>query len=104
MIIRSVKKSTSVLLLVILLLPAVLKIEHHHSYEFKSGNENPHSAFHSKCAVCSFEFSVFSACTGWFELSETTELTAYFQPEYSFQYFSHADYSFLLRAPPSGQI
>lgn len=88
-------------MVVLLLTPSIIKLEHHHSHsECNSNTEKKVQTFHEKCLICSFEFSVFSS-TKSEPLSEKAEYKdRYNKRPYSSYYSDCSEYSFSLRAPP----
>ncbi len=103
--IRKFKNIVSLFLLLVFILPSIIKLEHHHEhFECQAKNEKHFHKFHEKCAVCSFEFSVF-----WSEFENIVStkekpLARYYNNYSSVNYSSLSKYSFLLRAPPYKQI
>jgi len=99
------KYITSLLLLMIFLMPSVVKLEHHHDHGEPSANTEPSSCeFHENCVICNFEFSVFLSVDGEVFFEEE-DRPSYYLNDYSsvhFQNLSH--FNFLLRAPPSFHI
>lgn len=95
------KKIGSLLLVLILMVPSIAKIEHHHNYlEYQPKNEKEYHTDHGKCYICSFEFSLFSVAKN---LLLSAKPDYYLIQDSSFtQYFisNTLKYSFLLRAPP----
>jgi hypothetical protein len=100
--IQKLKNTISILMVIMLFMPSIIKIEHHHDHfdEPIVCGKYFHQV-HEKCAVCSFEYSVF--------LSEDINITSskaellldsYNNSYIPFQYSDHSNYSFSLRAPP----
>jgi hypothetical protein len=103
--IRKFKNIASLFLLLVFLLPSIVKLEHHHKhFECKAKNEKHFHEFHNKCAVCSFEFSVFSSAFGNIVLPKEQPVAKYCNNYRSVNYYTLSKYSFLLRAPPYRQI
>ena len=103
--IRKFKNIASLLLLLVFLLPSIVKLEHHHEhFECKAKNEKHYHVLHEKCAVCNFEFSVFSSDFENIVLSKEQPLDKYCNNYKSVNYSTLPKYSFLLRAPPYSQI
>jgi len=103
--IRKFKNIASLLLLLVFLLPSIVKLEHHHEhFECKAKNEKHYHVLHEKCAVCNFEFSVFSSDFENIVLSKEQPLDKYCNNYKSVNYSTLSKYSFLLRAPPYRQI
>ena len=99
-----IKKITSAFLLLIFLLPAIVKIEHHHSnFVCKAKNEKHFHVAHRDCAICSFEYSVFLANLENFDLIKE-KLSDNYSNNYKYSYNSLFQFSFLLRAPPYQHI
>jgi ribosomal protein L37E len=99
------KNNASFILLLVFLSPSIVKLEHHHEHiECKAKDAKHYHASHEKCAICSFEFSVFSS--DFENIHASKEQPAdNFRINYRFAHFSTlSDYSFLLRAPPFEQI
>lgn len=92
-------------LLLVFILPSIVKLEHHHEhFEYKAKNENQNHLFNEKCAVCNFEFSVFSPDFEKIVLPKKQPVSKYCNNYISVNYSSLPKYSFLLRAPPDRQI
>lgn len=103
--IRTFKNIAFLLLLLVFLLPSIVKLEHHHQhFECKAKNEKHLHVFHEKCAVCNFEFSIFSSDVEYIVLKKEQPLTEYCNNYSSVNYSAFSEYSFLLRAPPYRQI
>ena len=101
--IQKLKNIVSVLVVVMLFLPSIIKLEHHHDHfdEPLVSGKYFHQV-HEKCAVCSFEYSVF--------LSEDINITSskaellidsYNNCYIPFYYSGLSNYSFSLRGPPA---
>ena len=102
---RKFKNISSLLLLLVFLLPSVVKLEHHHeNFECKAKNEKHYHVYHKKCATCNFEFSVFSLDLENSDLPKEQPLNKYCNNYISVNYSTLSNYSFLLRAPPYKQI
>jgi hypothetical protein len=99
--IGKLKNIVSLFFLTIFLFPSFVKITHHHEdFECNAkGLQHLHES-HEKCAVCNFEFSVFSIDFEHFILQKTQVATEYLNNYCSAKYTSSTDYPFLLRAPP----
>jgi hypothetical protein len=99
------KNIASFLLLLVFLSPSIVKLEHHHEHFACKARDAEHChVLHEKCAVCSFEFSVFSSDFENIHASKA-QPAGNFRISYRFAYFSTlSNYSFLLRAPPFTQI
>jgi hypothetical protein len=99
--IRRIKNIAPLLLMLVFLLPSIVKLEHHHEYiECKVKNEKHYHVFHEKCAVCNFEFSVFSSDFENIVLPKQQPSAKYCNNYRSVNYSTISKYSFLLRAPP----
>ena len=92
-------------LLLVFILPSIVKLEHHHEhFEYKAKNEKQNHLFNEKCAVCNFEFSVFSSDLKKIVLTKEQPVAKYCNNYRSVNYSTFSKYSFLLRAPPYRQI
>lgn len=102
---RKFKKITSLILLLVLLLPSIVKLEHHHKhYAYNLTNEKDHPVLQDNCPICNFEFSVFISGIENIDLQNESPLD-YYCNNYNSHYNSNlSQYSFLLRAPPDQQI
>ena len=84
-------------------MPSIIKIEHHHHHfdEPIVSGKYFHQV-HEKCAVCSFEYSVFLS-EDINIISSKTELLidSYNNCYIPFYYSDLSNYSFSLRAPPA---
>lgn len=99
--IRRFKNIISLLLLTVFLLPSLIKLSHHHDHiECYPKNENQYHEYHTKCAVCNFEFSVFSLEFENIVLQNILPVTGYLNNYCPVIYSTFNKYSFLLRAPP----
>ncbi len=99
--IRKFKNIASFFLLLVFISPTIVKLEHHHEhFECNAKNEKHFHEFHEKCAVCSFEFSVFSSDFENIVLQKEQPIAKYCNNYRSVNCSSHSRYSFLLRAPP----
>jgi hypothetical protein len=103
--IRRFENITSLLLLLVFLLPSIVKLEHHHEhFEYKAQNEKQLNSFHERCVICSFDFSVFLSGAENIELQREFPIDKY-SNNYNSRYYSDLNqYSFSLRAPPAIQI
>jgi len=91
----------AIFMVVILLLPTAVKIEHHHDHFIcHAHNEKHFHDHHEKCPVCNFEFSVFCAADPKIRPANAALNTVYIAPLYNFIFPDYSKYSFLLRAPP----
>jgi hypothetical protein len=99
--IRRFKNITSLMLLAVFLLPSIIKFSHHHEHlDCNAENENQYQDYHSKCAVCNFEFSVFSLDYQIIVLQKSLPTVEYLNNYCSLKDSPFSKYSFLLRAPP----
>ena len=99
--IRKLKKITSILLLLVFLLPSIVKIEHQHEHFIcKAKNEKHFHVFHEKCYICNFEFSVFSSDIEHNDLIKGKPFDNYRNNYLSVNDPLYSKFSFLLRAPP----
>lgn len=99
------KNITSLILLLVFLLPSIVKLDHHHdSFVCKAKKEKHYHVFHDKCSVCNFEFSVFSTEPENILLQKELPADKFCNNYRSVNYTNFSKYSFLLRAPPYKQI
>lgn len=99
--IRKLKKITYLLLLLVFLAPSIVKLEHYHQRFICGAKNNQHlHEHHDKCAVCNFEFSVFSSDEYHFEQPKEITNENYQNTYKSADYSNSLTLSFLLRAPP----
>jgi hypothetical protein len=91
----------SLLLIVFLFTPSLVKLEHHHDhFECKTKTEKHIHDHHEKCQICSFDFSIFMS-EAFFSLLENPISFGVYINDYKVCNFSSTpDYFFLLRAPP----
>ena len=103
--IRKFISITSILLLLVFLLPTIVKLEHHHKhFVCKAKDEKHNQVFQDKCAICNFEFSIFLSSVENIDLQKENPLDSYCN-NYNSRYNSNLfQFSFLLRAPPDRQI
>lgn len=98
---RNKKHIVSIILVMILLMPTVIKLEHHHDHHCNHDHDNRSiTLFEEKCFICDFQFSTFISnefipYTVRFDYAELST-----NQHTSFQYLNNCKYSFLLRAPP----
>ena len=99
--IKRLKNITSLLLVLVLFVPSIIKLIHHHEhFVFKDKNEKHYYKLHEKCEVCLFNFSIFSSETINIDFKKEQVLDNYCN-HYVFKCFaSLSQFSFLLRAPP----
>ncbi len=99
------KNITSLMLLAVFMLPSIIKFTHHHEHlECNAKNEKQFQEYHSKCAICNFEFSVFSLEFENIVLQKILPVSEYLNNYCSEKYSIFSKYSFLLRAPPFIQV
>ncbi|OFX48907.1 MAG: hypothetical protein A2046_07955 [Bacteroidetes bacterium GWA2_30_7] len=98
---KKLKNIISILLVLILLMPSIVKLEHsHEKFICNSKNLKHLHTFHQQCEVCNFEFSVFLSEKDDIAL-EKTELTDSYTNCYTALNLPNlSKYTFLLRAPP----
>lgn len=102
---RKLKNITSLLLLLVFLLPAIVKLEHHHEhFVYKAKNEKNSQVFYEKCGICNFEFFIFLFDFGIIDLQNEIPLANYCNNYYCLYYSNLSQFSYLLRAPPGLQI
>jgi wobble nucleotide-excising tRNase len=103
--IRRFKNITSLLLLLVFILPSIVKAEHHHEqFECKAQNEKHLHILHERCGICNFEFSVFLSKSENVESPKENPLDNY-SNNYNSRYYSNLYlFSFSLRGPPVIQI
>lgn len=102
---NKLKKIASLLLLMVFFLPSIVQLTHHHEhFECKAKNEKHYHKLHEKCAVCDFQFSVFS--NDFFEVvvPKQQHSIQYCNNYSSVNYSTLSKYSFQLRAPPVKQV
>ena len=103
--VRKFKNITSLLLLLVFLLPSLVKVEHHHEhFECKAKNEKHYHSLHEKCLICNFEFSVFLSNSENIKLQKENPLDNYLNNYNSRNYSNLSLFSFSLRGPPVKQI
>jgi len=89
------------MLLVVFLLPSLIKYSHHHEHsECNAEYEVQYQEYHTKCAICNFEFSVFSVDFDTIILQNIPPVTEYLNNYCSVINSTLSKYSFLLRGPP----
>lgn len=98
---RLLKNITSVLLLMVFLLPSFVKLEHHHEhFECKAKSEKHIHEKHEQCVICNYQFSEYSTLQKG-KLKPSERIIAKYCNNYSSIYYSSSPkYLFLLRAPP----
>jgi hypothetical protein len=99
------RKITSLLLLLVFLLPSVVKAGHHHKdYSSNLKNEKNYPVLQDNCPICNFEFSVFLTNVDNTILPSINLIDNYCNNYNSCYNLNLSLYSFLLRAPPGEQI
>ena len=101
LMILKLKKIFSFLLVLILLTPTIVKLEHHHN-EFicNAKGEKLFHTYNERCAVCNFEFSIFLSEKTTISSIKIIKFNSYSNCYTSFPNSNLSKYSFLLRAPP----
>jgi len=103
--IGNLKHNASLLLLLVFLLPSLVKLMHHHKrFECKSESGMHYHSIQEKCAICNFEFSVYSSEFENIVLRKKQPLAKYHNHYKSVNFSTLSKYSFLLRAPPDRHI
>jgi hypothetical protein len=103
--IRNFKHITSLFLVLVLLLPSFVKLEHHHKYFINSsGGERHNQHFSDSCRICNLEFSIFITDGKESGLHYETPSDSYSINYDSRDYSFISQFSFSLRAPPLKQI
>ena len=99
--IQKLRHISSLLLVLLLLTPTIVKLENHHEHFVCHANNDKHvHTYHEKCSICSFEFSDFSF-NKTVLFSKVTEFGyKLILPCKTVHYSNSSLYSFLLRAPP----
>jgi len=88
-------------LVLILLFPTFVKLEHnHHHFSCLSKTEKHIHQGHDRCSICSFEYSVFIYGNLSVSAAEGKFVDIYSNIYKSSVYFNDFKYNFLLRAPP----
>jgi hypothetical protein len=91
----------AIFMMVILLLPSVVKLEHHHDhFVCHAKTEKHYHTYHPACPICNFEFSIFSVNSIEKSNVKVVRDFKYMASLYEFIHTRLFDYSFLLRAPP----
>lgn len=98
---RKFKNITSLLLLVVFLLPTLVKLGHEYKLITNDlKNEMHNHALQNKCPICNFEFSIFISNSEFIPLQYHNFLDSYFN-NYNSRYNSNlSQFTLLLRAPP----
>jgi hypothetical protein len=102
---KNFKNIISLLFLFVFLLPGIIKLEHHHTDVNQSVSEGQsYRAYHEKCVICNFEFSVFITSARINE-NQKNILSERYINSYNSEFFNNtSQFSFLLRAPPAMYI
>jgi hypothetical protein len=99
-VVRKIKIVLSLFMLAVLLSPSVIKLDHHHDLYIIPGPGNQLTVTHERCAVCSYEFSLFLS-DDMAKDAGRVEVIGKDYPLYETRhYISISEYNFLLRAPP----
>ena len=99
------KNIISVLMVLILFLPSIVKLEHHHEHFFCRATTEKHlHTFHNQCPICSFEFSVFTSYNNSIVIPKEKHEDCFSNNYQSKTYSNLSKFSFSLRAPPCKQI
>jgi hypothetical protein len=102
---RKLKNITSLLLLLVFLLPSIVKLGHHHEhFVYKAKNEKNPQVLYGECGICNFEFFVFLSDIGNIDFQDEKPLANYCNNYYCLYYSNLSQFSYLLRAPPCLQI
>jgi hypothetical protein len=98
---RKIKNSISVLVVLALLTPPLVRLEHHHEPFFCNAKQEKHfHTYHEKCLVCNFEFSAFSVTGNVILIASHAFWANYILPRPDSFIPFWTKFSFLLRAPP----
>lgn len=98
---KKIQNIAYLLLLVVFLAPSIVKLEHYHKRFICNAKNNQYfHEYHDTCAVCNFEFSVFSSDEYHFEQPKQIVNENYQNTYKSVNYSNSLTLSFLLRAPP----
>jgi hypothetical protein len=98
---RTLRNLSSILLLALLLWPSIVKLVHHpENLIFNNQSGIRLDAFHEKCIVCEFEFSVFTSSPGIVELLKIEHQDCYRLTYQSESFSCDSQFFFSLRAPP----
>jgi len=100
--IKKLKNIFSLLLVVVLFAPSIVKLDHHHEKYFcNAQNEKHFHSAHEKCIACSFEFSVFLTEKNNIVQAKNELVDSYKDFFKSSQCNNLSNYSFKLRGPPN---
>lgn len=102
---KKLKHISIILLVSVLLMPTIIKFEHHHEHlkYDKQTPSNTHS-LEENCVVCNFEFSLFLAESFIAVSKKIEQFDGYVEYYRSFNLSNFSKYFFSLRAPPILQI
>jgi len=99
---KSHRHIASSFLLVLFLSPFILKSQHHHdSPASEPAHEQHYHTTLEKCAICSFEFSVFSSDFNKIRSQKDLPDILFFSHYRSLHFSNSLAFSFLLRGPPA---
>ena len=99
--IQKLRHIISLLLVLLLLTPIIVKLKNHHEhFVCHANNENHVHTYHEKCSICSFEFSDFSFNKTVLFSKVTETIFKNRIPGKTVHNSFFSKYSFLLRAPP----
>ena len=99
--IKKLKNIFSLLLLVVLFAPSIVKLGHHHEKFFCNAKSEKHfHNAHEKCIACNFEFSVFLTEKNNIVPAKNELIDSYKDFFKSSQCNNLSNYSFKLRGPP----
>jgi len=102
---KNIRNIFVVLTLMAFLLPSVIKLNHHHENHACHAKSEKHlHQAHENCAICEFEFSIFTSDIDSEVFQKNQPVDNYTDFYRSADFSSHSAYSFLLRAPPIKQI
>jgi len=100
--IKKLRNSISLLLVVALLLPSVLKLGHHHQHLICNAQHEKHlHQAQEECAVCNFTTAFFLSQKINYCKKRVDIIDGYLNLFTSFSLTSCRHYSFLLRGPPT---
>ena len=95
------KKIFSFLIVISLLTPSIVKIEHHHVHFICNAKGEKHfHTYSEECVVCNFEFSIFLSEKTPVASVKAIQIDSYSNCYNCFHFLNFSKYSFLLRAPP----
>lgn len=88
-------------MVLVLFMPSIVKLDHHHEHFFCTAKGEKHfHTYHEKCAVCSFEFSVFFPEKINIDSKKDKVIDNYNSCINIYHNSNLSKYSFLLRGPP----